>query len=51
MAILSVTSTAVLDHLHNWQRRAGVELTWPTFTRDAYSDQWRAIALVLALER
>lgn len=51
MARLSVASTVVLDHLHNWQRRAGVELTWPTFTRDAYADQWLAIALVLELEQ
>ena len=48
MASSSIASTAVLDHLHNWQRRAGLPLTWPTFTSDAYADQWRAIKIVLA---
>lgn len=44
----TVASTAVLDHLHNWQRRAGIALTWPTFTSDAYRDQWQAIFVMLA---
>jgi hypothetical protein len=39
----SIASPAVLLHLHNWQQRAGVALTWPTFTSDAYKDQWQAI--------
>lgn len=44
----SIASPAVLLHLHNWQRRAGMPFTWPTFTSDAYRDQWRAIMVVLA---
>jgi len=48
VASSSIASTAVLDHLHNWQRRAGLPLTWPTLTSDAYVDQWRAIKIVLA---
>jgi hypothetical protein len=44
----SIASTAVLVHLHNWQQRAGLAPTWPTFTSDAYRDQWRAIKIVLA---
>jgi hypothetical protein len=47
MSSSSIASTAVLLHLHNWQRRAGLEPTWPTFTSDAYRDQWRAIKLLL----
>jgi len=42
----SIASTEVLDHLHAWQRRAGLPLTWPTFTSDAYRDQWQAIKLL-----
>ena len=42
----SIASTAVLDHLHNWQRRAGLPLTWPTFTSEAYVQQWQAIKLI-----
>lgn len=50
MASPSVASTVVLDHLHSWQRRAGLTLTWPTFTSDAYREQWRAIKIVLERE-
>lgn len=46
MSSSSIASTVVLIHLHNWQRRAGVSFTWPTFTSDAYRDQWQAIKLV-----
>jgi hypothetical protein len=42
----TIASTAVLDHLHHWQQRAGLPLTWPTFTSDAYREQWQAIKLV-----
>ena len=41
----TIASTAVLDHLHHWQRLAGLPLTWPTFTSQAYRDQWQAIKL------
>lgn len=48
MSLSSIASTEVLDHLHNWQRRAGLALTWPALTSDAYVDQWRAIEVVLS---
>jgi hypothetical protein len=43
MAAHDPPSTKVLDALHDWQRRAGLPLTWPATVSRAFVEQWRII--------
>ena len=48
MAAIDPPTTAILDHLHDWQRRAGVPLTWPLTRGEAYRQQWQIILAIAA---